>query len=275
MLVGAAFVWVAGCKRMVGPVENGVRFDVVEIDETYHLFNDVKQPRCQVQIRYEYPDSATVSLLPVLQNRFVEMMFGETFRDTPPDQILREYAMQYINDFKRFEKRAKHRRALVEDVEPPLVDAEGYAHYIRLRDSVVYNRNGFLSFLVETVDYSGGTYRSRCVYAYVLSLATGEFLQEEDFSGLHYRQNLSRLIVRKIAAANELADVGELEQLGFIALADIGPNGNFVIDDGGITYYFNENEIAGLREGIIRVFIPYEEIGRYVSEESPLALFFK
>jgi hypothetical protein len=262
------------CRRSGGLDDNAVRFDSVETDETYHLFNDTAQPRCNVQIRYQYPDSADACLLQTLRNQFIDKVFGETFENTPPAQILEEYKRQYINDFKRFEG-PDGLKSLVGGADHPYIDSNGYVFRIQLKDSVLYNKNGFISFLVETTDYAGGVHRSHCAYAYVIQLSTGDFLREEDFAGLHYKKNLSLLIVQKLAVANDLDDPEELENLGYIALSDIVPNGNFSIDDKGITYYFNENEIAGIGEGVIRVFISYDEIELYLAAESPLEPFFQ
>jgi hypothetical protein len=200
-------------------------------------------------------------------------MFGETFKGLSPEQVLKEYTQQYINSFRRFETSGT-RGIFIEEEGNQYSDSSGYACYTQLHNSILYNQSGFISFLIETVDYAGGMHNSKCAYAYVVNLSTGELLQEKDFAGINYRQNLSPILVEKIAAANGLTDSGELENLGYISLSDIAPNANFTINNEGITYYFNENEIAGTREGIIRVFIPYDEIKFYVAEESPIALFF-
>ncbi|MDR2806508.1 MAG: RsiV family protein [Dysgonamonadaceae bacterium] len=270
LILATCFFAAAGCKRIVKPTDNAVRFDSIDVNESYYLFNDTAQPGCNIQIHYVYPDSSGEQ---TLQNWFIDKMFGETFRDLTPEEVLKEYAQHYIDDFKRFET-PKGRKLYAEDNDNQYADSSGYAYYTQLKNSILYNQNGFISFIVESVDYAGGMYNSKCVYAYVVNLATGDFLKEEDFSGINYRKNLSATLIDKIVAANGLNNAGELENLGY-ALSDIAPNDNFTIDNEGITYYFNENEIAGVREGVIRVFIPYEEIKLYVADNSPIASFFE
>ena len=55
------------------------------------------------------------------------------------------------------------------------------------------------------------------------------------------------------------------------SIDEIFPNGNFLIDDNGITYTFNEYEIAAYVVGATNVHLPYEEIQYLLKKESPIA----
>jgi hypothetical protein len=133
-LLLATILSMVGCKRTSEFADNVVRFNAVEIDEMYALVGDSGRPSCHVQIHYEYPDSADTHLLPILQNLFIETMFGETFRDTPPAQILQEYTRLYVDDFKQFETTTgRQRRSPDGEVEHATVEPEGYSRYIQLK----------------------------------------------------------------------------------------------------------------------------------------------
>jgi hypothetical protein len=150
------------------------------------------------------------------------------------------------------------------------MDETGYAYYTKLRNTVLYNQNGFISFVVESLVYEGGAHSSKHIYAYVINMETGELLQEDQFSGTNYRFNISSILADKIVEANGLKNGKELENLGYNSVGDIIPNQNFTLDNEGITYYFNENEIAGTSVGIVKVFIPYNELNIYVAKYSPI-----
>ncbi|GHV08859.1 hypothetical protein FACS1894160_3850 [Bacteroidia bacterium] len=95
-------------------------------------------------------------------------------------------------------------------------------------------------------------------------------MTENDFAGDDFEQNMSAVIVQKILEANELNNPDQLENLGFYG-SEILPNGNFTLNDKGITYYFNEYEIAAYFVGVTEVFIPYEELNIYIISDSPIA----
>ena len=266
------FVLATGCKPFSGTVDNAIRFDSLQVSETYHLFNDTTKPSCHVEICFVYPDSSNEDKLNALQSLFVETIFGESFKELSPGQVAKEYAKQYINGFKQIENQPVD--TAVAEGESRYEHETGYTYYRILRDSILYNQNGFVSFFVEVTDYEGGARCLKSVYGYVVNLSTGALLQEDHFSGTNYRQNISCILADKIAEANG-SKVEELENLGFNSLCDIAPNRNFTIDNKGITYYFNENEIAGFKEGIIRVFIPYNELKVYLTKDSPIASLIK
>jgi len=152
-----------------------------------------------------------------------------------------------------------------------LEDENNFIYELNLEDEILYNRNNFISFIVRNTNYEGGMHGSYSVYGYVIDLNTGKFLTEEDFAGNNYKKNLSSVMVQKIAAAKGLDRVSELEDIGYNAIEDIIPNENFTIDDKGITYYFNECEIAAYFVGVTEVFISYEELKAYISIDSPIS----
>jgi|GEM_PF-914521 len=273
-------LFLGSCDFKKRIVNNDISFDSIEVLETYYLFNDNDKPSCNIQISFIYPEfSGDTSLLNVAQNIFIEKMFGNSFLDLNPKQAMDEYTKQYINGFKVFESTFFPLNAFVEHGEhcdhdheyEVYKDESGYSYYTKLKNNLLFNQNGLISFTVESVSYEGGAHSSKCLYGYVIDLTNGTLIQEEQFAGKNYSLNVSNLLTEKIAAAKGISDPNELENLGYNTL-DITPNNNFTVDRKGITYYFNENEIAGTMVGITPVFIPYEELKIYIKDASPFSL---
>jgi hypothetical protein len=264
-----------GCKPKTKTVNNDIRFDSIQVTKVYYLYNDTIKPGCNIQVSFIYPDSSDNELrLNTLQNIFVENMFGSSFRNLSPEQAVAEYCKQYIEEFKEFEDPDLYESVYDED-EMIYEDETGYACYTYLDNRLLFNQSGFISFVVESNSYQGGAHSSKSVQGYVVDVETGELLQEDHFAGHGYKANLSRLLADKIAEANDLEKTEDLENLGYNDLSDIGPNNNFTLDEKGITYYFNENEIAGTMVGLTRVFIPYSELNVYIAGNSPIETLLK
>jgi hypothetical protein len=262
------FLFLAGCNPKTKIINNNVKFDSIQVAESYYLFNDSSQPSCNIEIFFVYPDSSDEQLLKTLQDIFLEKMFGDSFRGFDPKQAAKVYAEQYIQEFKRFETLVPDDSIYAE--EEKYEDETGFSYYVKMKTKVLFNQNNFISFFVEFLSYEGGAHSSRCKYAYVINLETGELLQEEQFTGYSYYSDISCILIDKIAEANSVTNTKDLEYLGYNSLDDICPNNNFTIDNKGITYYFNENEIAGTMMGLTQVFIPYEELKIYIKKDSPL-----
>ena len=67
------------------------------------------------------------------------------------------------------------------------------------------------------------------------------------------------------------SETSPMENIGFFSVEEIFPNGNFLVDGDGITYTFNEYEIAAYVVRETNVFLPYAEIQYLLKKESPIA----
>ncbi|GHV24322.1 hypothetical protein FACS1894176_00380 [Bacteroidia bacterium] len=262
-------LFLASCehKSKIVPSNNVVCFDSIQTLQTYCLNNDTTQPCCNINILFYYPDSTDKHMIQSLQSLFIEKMFGGTFAGETPKQAVDEYVKQYIHVFQNIENQ---KDTAYLDEENQYVDETGFLYYIWLKNKILFNDNGYVSFTVESLVYEGGAYASKTVFGYVVNTSTGKLLTEDQFAGKNYKKHLSEILAQKLAEANKLKSPNDLEDLGYSSLDDIVPNGNFTLDGQGITYYFNEGDIAGTSVGMLRVFIPYNELKVYLADENSL-----
>ncbi|MDR1683339.1 MAG: RsiV family protein [Candidatus Symbiothrix sp.] len=224
-----------------------VRFTTIRTDSV--LFGGL-------YVEFTYPDSADDASLESLQRIFMEKTFGEAFVGLSPQQALDTCAAEYfqfLNDAKQDN-----------DNSVPIS-----AYYNRISNIVVLNGSRFISSVVYSEGYFGGAHGWKEITGFVIDLATGKLLTENDFAGEKYEQNMSDVLVRKIMEKNAVTTEMELENLGY-DVSVIRPNGNFSIDNHGLTYYFNEYEIAPYSLGGTKITIPYEELEIYILSNSPL-----
>jgi hypothetical protein len=104
----------------------------------------------------------------------------------------------------------------------------------------------------------------------VINLANGSVLTEEEIFVPNYQEELSAILVDKIVEQNGVKDAKELENLGFFSVDEIVPNSNFLVTEEGLTYTFNEYEIAAYAVGAINVFIPFKDLRFLIRENSPI-----
>lgn len=264
-------ILMTNCNPKTKTIDNPVQFDTIQVNESYYINNDTTSPGCNIRIEFVYPDSIkNMKNIRNVQNVFLEKILGESFKDKNPELVIQEFTSQYKEDFNKF---VSHTNDSEYGEDENIYDDEtGYSYYIHLHDNILYNKDNFISFTVENLSYEGGAHNSKSVYGYVYNLNTNKMLGENDFAGSKYMENISALLAEKIAEANGVKNIKDLENLGYSSVSDIKPNNNFTLDEKGITYYFNENEIAGTMVGITRVFIPYEELSVYIQKESPISV---
>ena len=255
------------CEKKSKSKDNEVVFDTIQVDRIESI--DYKQSKlnCNLHIAFTYPvEYKNKSALSDLQKLFIEKVFPPQYANLSPQEAVESFSAKYISDFKSI----KAEDFFEEDYI--LEDDNGFMYVLSLENEILYNRNNFISFVVKNISYEGGAHGSNSIYGYVIDLNTGKIINEKDFAGRNYKKNLSPVIAKKIAIAKGLNNASQLESIGYTAVEDIVPNENFIFDDKGITYYFNEYEIAAYFVGITEVFIPYEELRTYITNDNPISL---
>jgi len=270
ILVATVFIFLSlqniSCLKKSKSSDNEVLFDTIQINESPSVDYNNSKLNCNLHISFTFPISCKKSSQLVdLQKMFIENIFPPQFSNLTPVEAVKSFTNSYISDFQ-----TTNFSSLFED-DFILEDENNFIFELNLENEILYNRNNFISFVVKRTEYEGGAHGSNSIYGYVIDLNTGKYLTEEDFAGNNYKKNLSTIIVQKIASAKELSDVSQLESIGYNSIDDIVPNDNFIIDDKGITYYFNEYKIAAHFIGITEVFISYEELKSYITFDSPIS----
>ena len=234
---------------------------------THFQNNDKANPACKLQIKFVYPNAGMDEKdLKNLQTLFIEKILNPSLSNQTPQKALDTFTSDYLAEFDRFAQYEDPDDSDETETNPE--DENEYLYYLTLEDQIVYNKNNFISFYVEKHIFEGGAHGSNSIYGYVVNLTTGNLVTEDSFAGINYSQNLSSLMAKKLATENGVSNPQELENIGYINISDIGPNNNFTLDEKGITYYFNEYEIGAYFLGVTKIFIPYEELIMYTTDNS-------
>ncbi len=275
-IVKTFFVWIvavgllSACGSDAKKVkENDIRFDTMALKESYHIKHRETNPGCSLQINFVFPvEYQNQQVLKAVQQQFVRAFLGDDYMQSSPREAVNQYAENYLNDFK---KRETDFESDVEEhgSEP---NDEWYSSYEILSDSIYYNQNDLLSMVVlKEYDTGGAAHNAHHYTNRVIDLRTGERVMEAAVFIEDYQDDLAKIIVDAIALYNNVDKVSDLENIGFFNINEIYPNKNFYVDEVGITYTFNEYEIAAYVVGATSVRIPYEKIRHLLRKESPIA----
>jgi hypothetical protein len=265
-------VGITGCNQGTKSAsENHIQWDSIHIEKTYHLLDDPNNPNCNIQVHFVFPVKLNNSAaLTKVQQYIVHSCFGESYDSLPPAEAAAHYTEQYLNSYKELEKDFLEEKE--HNHEDEATATAWLSYYEFFYNEILYSKNDLLCYTVFYENYTGGAHGSHSGTCHILDLNTGEALGEKDFFVEGYQEELAAMLVSKIAETNRLKDPKELENMGFFSIDEIYPNGNLTIDDNGITYYFNEYEIAAYVVGITKVFLPYSEIKHLLRSDSPIAV---
>ena len=262
-------VFVSGCN--IGTkktTDNDVTFDSISVDKTYHLLENPENPNCNLQINFTYPAKYdNKDILKKIQQQFVYSYFGDGYENLSPEEATAKYTEDYLNNYKDLEDEYK---AEVAKADETPVGAR-FSYFEMSSDDIAYNKNDILSYTVNFENYTGGAHGAHSFTNHVIDMKTGNLIKEDDIFIEGFQEDLAQILIDRIAKQNTVENPKELENIGFFSIDEIFPNGNFLIDDNGITYTFNEYEIAAYVVGATNVHLPYEEIQYLLKKESPIA----
>ena len=262
-------VFVSGCN--IGTkktTDNDVTFDSISVDKTYHLLENPENPNCNLQITFTYPAKYdNKDILKKIQQQFVYSYFGDGYENLSPEEATAKYTEDYLNNYKDLEDEYKAEVAKAD--ETPV--GAWFSYFEMSSDDIAYNKNDILSYTVNFENYTGGAHGAHSFTNHVIDMKTGNLIKEDDIFIEGFQEDLAQILIDRIAKQNTVENPKELENIGFFSIDEIFPNGNFLIDDNGITYTFNEYEIAAYVVGATNVHLPYEEIQYLLKKESPIA----
>jgi len=251
--------------------KNDIQFTSISKEETYHLLGDVDNPNCNLQLNFNYPEKyADKEILKKIQTLFTYSYFGETYELLSPEEAVDQYVKDYLEMYKELEEDYK------EDLSKAATTPVGawYSYYETSSNDIVFNMDNLISYTVNFENYTGGAHGTHSQTNHVINLENGEFITESDIFIEGFENAMAQMLVDAIAKQNDLQDPKELENIGYFSVDEIYPNGNILIDESGITYSFNEYEIAAYVIGVTNVHFPFDKIKHLLRQESPIAILF-
>jgi hypothetical protein len=270
------------CKQgKTQPSENGIKFDSVAVRLSPHFLDDPELPTFNIELDFTFPASGLdAERLSAVRKIFIRKILADDLGDLSPQEAAKartDRDLAYIgsigDEYREAMKRHGHEADSDDgdfDFLPDLAEI-----FTTVKNEILFNKNNILCSARSERSYFGGAHGSSRLECFNIDLASAQILAEPDIFTDGYEAPLGEIILAKLTEQNHLRNAKELEEQGYFSVDEIAPNGNFAIGDDGITYYFNEYEIAAYYVGLIPVFLPYEEIAELMRPDSPASVFLK
>ncbi|GHU58952.1 hypothetical protein FACS189411_15170 [Bacteroidia bacterium] len=273
MLLVLTGVLMVGCKPKPQAVtDNNIQFDSIQVEKTYYLLEDKNNPNCDFQLKYVYPVAfGNEEVLKAVQKQFLRSYFGDEYENFTPQEAVNLYTEQYIEDYKSLETDYKAEKEHEHEVDP----GAWYSYVEYTVNEIKFNKSNLLSYAISYENYTGGAHGSHTYINYNIDLATGELLTESEIFIDGFQDEMAQILVDKLVEQNDVKSPEELESIGFFSIDEIYPNDNFSIDETGITYFFNEYEIAAYVVGTTHIHLSYDDIKHLIRPGSPIRVLFE
>jgi hypothetical protein len=263
----------------VQSTENNIKFDSISVHLNPHFFNDPAKPTYELNLEFVYPDAGPdAERLAAIRRIFIETALDRDFGDLTPKEAVKAWTddfMEYVKTTEDAYREALEQHGHADDADGEWFFGTDAQLYVTRGNDIIFNKNNILSYGVGEDAYEGGAHGSFNYNCFNIDLTNASLIKERDIFIEGYEEPLAEQIIAKLAGKNGLAEGKDLEDIGYFSVDEIAPNGNFSIDETGITYYYNQYEIAAYAIGLIEVVLTYEELKPLLREDSPLKIFFK
>lgn len=225
---------------------NEFKCEKIEISEQFAL-KDGRTDSLDFSVTAEFPVAGLKAEAGLnISTALTEALFGEDYMTMNPDAAVKAYKEDLVEEY-----RAEN--LPMTEIEELESSSLSWAEYIH--GEFTYVGEDMISYLATRYSYSGGAHGMTSEVACNFDRKTGESILEEGFFKDGYVEKLTGLLTAHLPESLESpADTSML------FLKEIEPNGNFSIGSDGITYIYNQYEIAPYSMGIIRISIPWEEL---------------
>lgn len=273
----------AACKQEDRSLKKQLTFGTFQTEKNIHLFNDTTLPGCTFTLHIEYPKAFLIpektgglikdqeKMVPdtaglyKIQELYVTTCFSEAYSALPPVQAAQKYETAYIDAYQKLETEYKNDYSKKSNPEDAV-----WMNYEQIVDSkTLFNNDTFYSYGVTVYSYTGGAHGMTTTIYQVIDLNQ---LQPLTLADIFDERNLDQvaLIIRETLARDlGYNEVSKLSEIGYI-VNEIRPTENFYIDDKGITWLYNQYDIAPYALGQPTVFIGYDKLKLFIKEDSPL-----
>ena len=208
-----------------------------------------------IDIQVEYPETGLKGeALENFRKGLTANLFGEEYAEMDASGALEAYKNDRVSEYR--------------EVNLPLLEeSDGMSHSVLSWSDYTYGKisgshEGIISYTMTKYSYTGGAHGMTSVTSLNFDTRTGSLLSEADFFKEGYRSVLSDLLSRHLPGSLESP-----EDTSMLFVREIEPNGNFRVSEEGVTYIYNQYEIAPYVMGAIQVTVPWNELeGIYIKK---------
>ncbi len=251
MVTGAAFAVVA-----CGETDVKVNRANVHIEEA---LSPGRTDSVTVTVAAEYPaEGLSDTVVSSMCDIIVETAFGSDYAGLEVQAAADKWAADFVDEYK------KTNMELLADIANDSED-DGIGPILNWGTEIqgyFSGRHGdVISYTVTNYVYEGGAHGSASEDAVNMDIKSGKQISEDDFFIPGYKEGLSSALTAHLRDA-----MPDQESYDALFVKDIEPNGNFKVSEQGVTYIYGQYEIGPYYLGIIKVTVPWDELGDLVRE---------
>lgn len=269
----------AGCFVLPGCQQRGAKgflspqVYTASIDTVIRLQEESETPSCKINLDFSYLQSDWKNdSTPVQTNATIQRyIFGEAYAGLPPEDVLptlaEEYARNYQSDVKGLFEADLHHGMAPDDIPA------WYNYEFQLSTEMKKGRKGVWNYTATFFQYTGGAHPNTQVTCLNLDPQSGQILDKDDVFNIQDSASICKLIMSELIketnrrmGTDTITSLDGLQETGILLDTYLYIPANFLLEEDGVTFYYNHYEIAPYSAGSFRLKVGYDDIQTYMKQ---------
>lgn len=251
-LAFTAFAAIAFAACTTTPKQENLSFDTATVEKTFKLDEkNANSPKTEIKMNVVFAkgDDARAKLI---NNAIEEQLF--MLKNLSMQQAIDSFANtrgnEYINDFTELYKEVKNE----ED------KGAWYQCHYELKTRTEQKADTIVNYIAEQDTYDGGAHGLFIKSVINFSTNSGKQITLKDVLLPGYENKLNEILLDKLIKQTESKDINDLKEKGYLFNMDMAPSQFYIINDEGITFIYNQYEIAPYAVGLTELSLSWDEL---------------
>jgi hypothetical protein len=171
------------------------------------------------------------------------------------EQMVNDLGKQYLRDYKNY---------ILEASNNEITYSASMEYESFINAALYYNENGLLILGTDRYDFSGGAHGNSNTLFYCMDVANKKILSLNDVLQID-SPTLQPIVEAAFRKQQHLAPTDSLNN--FLFENSLALTSNFYFTNKGIGFYYNQYEVAPYAVGPIMVYVPFEQLKKYVKPQ--------
>lgn len=254
---------------------HNVKFDIKSIEKKAEikLTQDQDSPTCSFAQVFTYlEESGKDTLIQKINSNIKEELFGAQYKNVPNEALVDSFYSQYVDDYKAdiydLYLEDKKNSASEDEYKP-----SWYSYEYDQNTSIQEGKKGILNYVSTIMEYRGGAHPNTWHIWLNIDKKSGNLLKKQDVFIPGSDEIIINLIKNEIVKQRSeiypdevfksFDDVAEHGNL-LISVSEMYIPENFLLEDDGVEFLYNQYEIFPYSEGPSFIKIPYTELSKYM-----------
>lgn len=258
LLSGIAALFAVACSTSVE--KENIDFATATSEKTFKLDpQSAESPKSEIKLNVLYVkgEGPKAKMMNDTISQWLLQIKGMSMQQAV-DSFVNMRGNNYIRDFKDL---------YIKDKAENATPGGWYQAHYDLKTRTEQNADTIINYIAEQDTYDGGAHGLFVKSVMNFSTQTGRVVTLDDVLLTGYKTRLNEILLDKLMKKTDTKNIDELKEKGYLYSMDMCPSQFYLINANGITFIYNQYEIAPYAVGLTELQLSWDELKDVAKEQ--------